>query len=206
MLQVGDVIKRVDLQDTAGMQPGQVHQLLQGLPGSTVSVKYQRPPSNLDMRCELPCCKTRSSCHVMLRCGARGITTTDVIILLVQSLGNSCDYFKQNAYLFWRSLFFPGTLIRETGTEHVLKEHHGGWKTHDLTDNRARGDEARRKAENINHGYVKINETAVRHKEEKFTAAELAEHFERRKAEDEANIKAADELVARLQVCVNKRQ
>ena len=96
--------------------------------------------------------------------------------------------------------------MRETGTEHVLKEHHGGWKTQDLTDNRAREDEARRKAANINHGYVKINENAVRHKEEKFTGAELAEHFERRKAEDEANIKAADELVARLQVCVNMRQ
>ena len=56
MLQVGDVIKRVDLQDTAGMQPDQVHQLLQGPPGSAVSVKYQRPPSNLEMRCELPSC------------------------------------------------------------------------------------------------------------------------------------------------------
>jgi hypothetical protein len=107
---------------------------------------------------------------------------------------------------FWRWLFFPGTLIRETGTEHVLKEHHGGWKTQDLTDNRAREEEARQKAANINHGYVKINENAVHHKEEKFTGAELAEHFQRRKAEDEANIRAADELVARLQVCVNKRQ
>ena len=28
------------------------------------------------------------------------------------------------------------TLLRETGTEHILTEQHGGWKTIDLTDNR----------------------------------------------------------------------
>ena len=93
-----------------------------------------------------------------------------------------------------------GTLVRETGTEHVLKEQHGGWKTLDLTDNKAREEEARRRAENINHGYVKINEHAVRHQQERFSAAELAEYQARRAAEDEANIKAADEHVARLMV------
>ena len=86
--------------------------------------------------------------------------------------------------------------MRETGTEHILKAEHGGWKTLDLTDNRANEEEARRKAANINHGYVKINEHAVRHQEEKMTAAELAAYQSRRKAEDDANIKAADECVS----------
>ena len=30
------------------------------------------------------------------------------------------------------------TLMRETGTEHILTEQHGGWKTLDLTDNRCK--------------------------------------------------------------------
>ena len=94
---------------------------------------------------------------------------------------------------------FAGTLIRETGTEHILKEEHGAWKTQDLTDNKAKEAEARWKADHVNHGYEKINEHRVIHKEEKMSAQELAAYQARRRAEDDANIKAADELVGRLE-------
>ena len=57
----------------------QAHHLLQGPAGTTVRIRYRRPPNTFDMNC---------------------------------------------------------TLLRETGTEHILKEEHGGWKTIDLTDNR----------------------------------------------------------------------
>ena len=67
-------------------------------------------------------------------------------------------------------LSHTGTLMRETGTEHILHDKHGAWKRQDLTDNAAREAEARRRADNVNHGYVKINEHAVRHQESKMTA------------------------------------
>jgi len=52
MLREGDIIKRVDSQNTAGMRSDEVHQLLQGPAGSTVMVRYVRPPSQFEMRCE----------------------------------------------------------------------------------------------------------------------------------------------------------
>jgi hypothetical protein len=61
----------------------QAHRLLQGPAGTTVRIRYRRPPNTFDMNC---------------------------------------------------------TLLRETGTEHILKEEHGGWKTIDLTDNRLLND------------------------------------------------------------------
>lgn len=88
-----------------------------------------------------------------------------------------------------------GTLVRETGTEHILHEKHQGWKTQDLAHTKEKDEEARRKADNIYHGQEMINKVAVVHKESKMTPAELAAHQARRKAEDEANIKAADEYV-----------
>ena len=67
-------------------------------------------------------------------------------------------------------LSHTGTLMRETGTEHILHDKHGAWTRQDLTDNAAKEEEARRRADNVNHGYVKINEHAVRHEESKMTA------------------------------------
>ena len=88
--------------------------------------------------------------------------------------------------------------MRETGTEHILKEKHGAWKTQDLTDNKAKEAEARWKAEHVNHGYEQINKHAVVHKEGKMSAEELAAYQARRNAEDEANIKAADNTPSRV--------
>jgi hypothetical protein len=91
------------------------------------------------------------------------------------------------------------TLTRERGNEHQLQEKHSGWKKQDLANNEAKEAEARRRANNVNHGYIKINEHAVRHKEDKMTKDELAEYFARQRAEHEANIRAADKYVAGLE-------
>ena len=47
------------------------------------------------------------------------------------------------------------TLSRETGDEHVLTEHHGNWKKADLSDQKEKDMEARRRADNIHHGQVR---------------------------------------------------
>jgi hypothetical protein len=132
MLQVGDVIKRVDLQDTAGMQPDQVHQLLQGPPGSAVSVKYQRPPSNLEMRCELP---LATSCR-----RARGITTTDASILLLQSLGKSYAYLKQVAYLLALALL---PRYSYTGDGNRARPQRASWRLENAGLDRQQGQRGR---------------------------------------------------------------
>jgi len=55
MLKVGDIILRVDKENTTGLPAEKVHALLQGPAGTTVKVKYMRPPNKYDMTCKLPC-------------------------------------------------------------------------------------------------------------------------------------------------------
>ena len=164
MLKVGDIILRVDKENTAGLPADKVHALLQGPAGTTVKVKYMRPPNTYDMTCKL---------------------------LHLLSLSRHPCYSRQDN--------ISGTLLRELGTEHILQQKHGAWKTQDLTDNKAKAAEARWKSDHVNHGYEKINEHRVAHKEDKMSPQELAAYQARRQAEDDANIKAADALVGRLE-------
>ena len=99
------------------------------------------------------------------------------------------------------------TLLRETGTEHLLDEKHTAWKKINLTNTKAEDEEARRRADALASGevYQKINATRVHHDEDRMTVDELAKYQARRRQEDEANIKHADEFVARLSALVRHR-
>jgi C-terminal processing protease CtpA/Prc len=53
MLKKGDFITKVDTEKTSGMKAEDVHRLLQGPQGSTVKIKYIRPPTDVERMCKL---------------------------------------------------------------------------------------------------------------------------------------------------------
>ena len=96
MLQVGDVIVKVDKTQCDGLGPDEVHDLLMGEVESMVRITYKRGDIEMTV-----------------------------------------------------------TLTRETGDEHVLTEHHGNWKKADLSSQKEKEMEARRRADNIHAGQVR---------------------------------------------------